>query len=364
MVSRLERRRQPAVGATGVALVVSAALLSVGVGVGVPWAARAGWSAVAAVGIAALVVGLAGALGSVRAFAAGRTTAPRRAAAGLLASVGLVLLVYLLAIPLLVTVPAPTRLGATPASRHLDFQDVTLQAADGTRMAAWWVPSRNGAAVVVRHGSGSTRSAVLDQAAVLARHGFGVLLTDARGSGASDGDAMAWGWYGEADLAAALDFLGAARGVDADRVAVLGLSMGGEEALGAAGVDGRIRAVVAEGVTGRSAADLGWLETAYGWRGSVTLAVHRVQTWLADALSRAQRPTPLGDAAALPPRRALLIVAGSSADEQHAARFLAARAPGNIEVWVVPGARHTQGLSTSPDEWERRVTRFLQEVLR
>ena len=47
------------------------------------------------------------------------------------------------------------------------------------------------------------RSAVLDQAAVLARHGYGVLLYDARGMGRSGGRAMNFGWYGDRDLAAA-----------------------------------------------------------------------------------------------------------------------------------------------------------------
>ena len=43
------------------------------------------------------------------------------------------------------------------------------------------------------------------------------------------------------------------------RVAALGLSMGGEEALGAAASDPRIRAVVAEGATTRVAGDKAWL---------------------------------------------------------------------------------------------------------
>ena len=44
-------------------------------------------------------------------------------------------------------------------------------------------------------------------------------------------------------------------------------------------------AVVAEGATGRQAADLGWLSTRYGWRGQVQEGVEDVHTWLAAALS-------------------------------------------------------------------------------
>ena len=54
-------------------------------------------------------------------------------------------------------------------------------------LAGWYAPSRNGAAVVLLHGAGSTRSNVLDEAVVLAEHGYGVLMLDARGHGESAG---------------------------------------------------------------------------------------------------------------------------------------------------------------------------------
>ena len=76
---------------------------------------------------------------------------------------------------------------------------------DGVRLAGWYVTSTNRAAVVLLHGAGSTRSDVLDEAAVLAGDGFGVLMIDARGHGDSGGRAMDFGWYGDADIAAAAD---------------------------------------------------------------------------------------------------------------------------------------------------------------
>lgn len=82
------------------------------------------------------------------------------------------------------SVPAHPALGSrTPADVGLRYREVTLRSADGVDLAAWWVPSRNRAAVALFHGSGSTRTAVLDQAAVLAERGYGVLLVDARGHG-------------------------------------------------------------------------------------------------------------------------------------------------------------------------------------
>jgi len=42
---------------------------------------------------------------------------------------------------------------------------------------------------------------------MLVRHGYGVLLFDRRGEGASDGDPNVFGWKGERDLHAAVSFL-------------------------------------------------------------------------------------------------------------------------------------------------------------
>src|SRR2546429_683874 len=78
----------------------------------------------------------------------------------------------------------PGPLGTGPAARYgLTYQDVSFRTADGVRLSAWYLPSRNSAAVVLLPGSGSTRTAVLSQAAVLARHGYGALLVDTRGHG-------------------------------------------------------------------------------------------------------------------------------------------------------------------------------------
>src|SRR3546814_3253189 len=80
---------------------------------------------------------------------------------------------------------------------------------------------------------------------------------------------MEFGWYGEQDIRAAFDLLTARDDVDPDRIGVVGLSMGGEEAIGAAGDDARIRAVVAEGATGRTAEDKAWLAEEYGVAGVI-----------------------------------------------------------------------------------------------
>ena len=115
---------------------------------------------------------------------------------------------YPLTIAVYATNLPPGPLGsATPASYGLAYRDVAFRTADGVGLSGWYIPPRNGAAVVVLPGAGSTRTAVLGQAAVLARHGYGTLLLDTRGHGLSAGHAMDFGWWGDRDIAAAVSFL-------------------------------------------------------------------------------------------------------------------------------------------------------------
>jgi pimeloyl-ACP methyl ester carboxylesterase len=277
--------------------------------------------------------------------------------------------VYMVGFPLAVAVYA-TNVGRpelgrlTPANHGIAYVDVAFVSDDGVRLSGWYIPSTNGAVVVLLHGASSTRSSVLDQAAVLARHGYGVLLYDARGMGRSGGRAMNLGWYGDRDMDAAIDFLATRSDIDAQRIAALGESMGGEEAIGAMAADQRLRAVVAEGATNRVAADWGWLADQYGGRGRLQQGVQWLTYQLTDLLTDAHPPISLRDAVADANRPVLLITAGNVTDETNAARYIKNGAPSYVEIWTVPGANHTSGLRTQPGEWEHRVTSFLDEALR
>jgi hypothetical protein len=152
--------------------------------------------------------------------------------------------------------------------------------------------------------------------------------------------------------------------VDDDRIGAVGLSMGGEQALGASGSNSLLRAVVAEGATARQAADEAWLSDEYGVRGLVQERLEQVQDVVTDLLTSAGPPTPIREAVAASGRtRYLLITAGTVTDEGNAAVHVAAGAPDRVEVWTVPGAGHTGGLATAPEEWADRVTDFLAAAL-
>ena len=138
-------------------------------------------------------------------------------------------------------VVVPARLGAA-------YENVSLTTGDGLRLQGWYVPSKNRAAVIAFPG----RKGPQEQARMLVRHGYGVLLFDRRGEGDSQGDPNALGWAGERDLDAAVAFLQGRADVDRERIGGIGLSVGGELLLQAAAESDGLKAVVSDGAGARS----------------------------------------------------------------------------------------------------------------
>jgi dienelactone hydrolase len=330
-------RRAGQVGQGTTALLLGIAGTVAGAGIASAHLAKAGLDAAAVLAAIVLATGLVllgwGAATLVRAMPGWWR---------LLAVPEAVVLLWFMLWPLTIAVSATSRppgpLGAgTPAASRFAYRDVAFSTGDGVRLSAWYIPPRNGAAVVLLPGAGSTRTAVLAQAAVLARHGYGALLVDTRGHGRSDGHAMDFGWWGGRDIAGAVSFLARQPAVHAGTIAVLGESMGGEQALAAAGSDPRIRAVVAEGATGQQLADHGWLPG--GIEGTLQRGMEWVQYTAAGLLSGAPRPVSIRDGIrAAAPRPVLIIAGGAVADEPVAARWFQAASPATVQVWVVPHA--------------------------
>ena len=345
------------------AVLVGAVAVGIGAGIGLPYVSHGGTAPVTVAALVCLTVGLAlfvwGAIALAR-----RLHGWARVPAIAVIAVVSVPVAFTFAMATATTYVPRVALGSeTPSDRGLDYRDVAFAASDGVRLAGWYLPSTNGAAVILLHGAHSTRSNVLDHAAVLAADGYGVLLFDARGHGESSGRAMELGWYGDEDVTGAVSFVASQPDVTA-AIGVIGLSMGGEEAIGAAAADGRIHAVVAEGATNRVAGDLDWLADEYGVRGWFQERVDWLRFSLTDLLTPASPPITLRDAVErAAPTPFLLITAGNVEDESVAARQLAAASPATVEVWDVPDTAHTKALATHPAEWESHVTSFLERSL-
>lgn len=237
------------------------------------------------------------------------------------------------------------------------YEDVVVRAADGAELTGWYVPSRNGAAVITL---GMSRDSPREEAAMLARRGYGVLLYDPRGWGGSDGDPHAFGWEGHHDVLAAVAYLRARPDVAPGRIGALGLSVGGEVAITAAAASPDIAAVVSEGAGERSVRET--RETDSGW---LAVPFQAVVTGALAVFSDGGPPPGLADLTPLIAPRPLLLVAGE--DGQPGERELNPvyhRAAGpTATLWVVPGSPHIGGLETQPAEYERRVAGFFDDAL-
>ncbi|MFN9211866.1 MAG: alpha/beta hydrolase [Betaproteobacteria bacterium] len=124
------------------------------------------------------------------------------------------------------------RVYTTPAQFGLAHEDVWLTAADGSRLHAWWLPAKLQPAlgtVLHLHGNAANVSNHLPLAAWLPAQGFNVLMLYYRGFGRSEGGPTLDGVVEDAQ--AALRALHARPGVDADRLIVIGHSLGAATAL-------------------------------------------------------------------------------------------------------------------------------------
>jgi dienelactone hydrolase len=246
-------------------------------------------------------------------------------------------------------VPA-ANLGETP-------EEVSFTTADGLRLEGWFVPTRNGATVIAVPG----RSGPQKHARMLIRHGYGVLLFDRRGEGASEGDPNGFGWVGDRDLHAAAAYLRGRPDVDPRRIGAIGLSVGGEMLIHAAAHSDAFKAIVSEGASGQSVRD----DFANGHRLESFLGV--VANTVAVALFTNTLPPPSlkGEVSKIAPAPVFFIYGekGQGGAERKPNNLFYAAAQEPKQIWEVPSSQHIAGIRTQPAEYERRVIAFLDNAL-
>lgn len=288
---------------------------------------------------------------------------PRRYLRRILVTLAAAALAYWIVAPICVAIVVThkPRTVVRPADLGRPHREVTIRTGDGLDLAGWYVPSRNGAAVIVFPG----RTGAVPQARMIARHGYGVLMLDMRGQGESEGDPNGLGWGSSEDVNAAVTFLEAQSDVRDGRIGGLGLSVGGEQLLEAAAQTNGLRAVVSEGAGLRSVRE--------------SLArndVPRIQIWLQypfDAVLTAATivlggnlPPPSLERLVhnIAPRPVYLIYGGRGQAAERAltpAYYQAAAQP--KALWEIPEAQHTGGLEARPRQYEQRIVDFLDQAL-
>jgi fermentation-respiration switch protein FrsA (DUF1100 family) len=265
----------------------------------------------------------------------------------------------LVAPPRTLTHQTPSDFGIT------NWQEVRFNTEDGLQLSGWYLPPQDeaGAALIYVHGLGSNRGALLDQAAVLAKEGYGALLFDLRAHGRSQGQQSSWGLAEAADVRAALAFLQAQPEVDPARIGIVGHSMGGAIAIRAAAQLPELRLVVAESVYTNFTDN----------KARLTVSFARLPDWTAPLIMNwaewiagvdSSKLAPLQEVATLAPRP-ILFIQGGRDKTVHVSNgsTLYETAVSPKERLLIPCAGHNNLFETNPELMTRRLRRFLAQNL-
>lgn len=238
-------------------------------------------------------------------------------------------------------------------------RDVSIPAPAGVQLAAWYVPPTHGASIILAHGTGSDRSALLQELRLLANAGFGVLAFDWPGLGQSTGS-IRWDAPARGALTAAIDWLAIQPGVDPQRIGGLGFSIGGYLMTQVAAQDMRLKAVVLESPS----PDFNQYVRLHSSRWGM------VSEW---GGRRALRDSGLLDPAVQPlqlihriaPRPVLLIGGTRDANVPIGMVEQLYEAAGEPrQKWFIEGASHGDYATVAPGEYEARLREFFTEALR
>ena len=260
----------------------------------------------------------------------------------------------------------PTR---TPADLGVaTWEEVRFSSADGLQLAGWFIPpglQSDGATLIHVHGLGSHRGELLNQAAMLASHGYGGLLLDLRNHGESEGTVTTLGYAEVEDVRGAVAYLLTRPKVDRERIGLVGRSMGGAVVVRAAARIESVRAVVVQ--SSYSSLEDNIREGARAVTGLPPFPFAPLLIWFGEreAGLKIRDVRPIDDLDEIAPR-AILFIHGERDPAIHVSNSLrmyqAASEP--KELFLVPGAGHGGLMAADPAEFERRVVGFLERHLR
>ena len=254
--------------------------------------------------------------------------------------------------------------GRTPIDFGVIYDDVSITTPDGLRLAGWSIPSQNGALVIAQHGYKADRGEMLNEAAMLHRHGYGVLIPAMRAHDLSDGSVISFGAKEIDDLQRWFAFSATLPGVDASRIGILGNSLGGTLAIQMAARTPAVRAVVANAAFS-SLSDT--LETSIRFfTGMPPFPFAPLITFWAERATgmRVRDVDATRVIAQISPRPVLLMQGG--ADEVISTTsgqrlYDAAHEPRSL--WFDPQVGHARFDTARPAEYERRVVALFESAL-
>jgi uncharacterized protein len=247
------------------------------------------------------------------------------------------------------------------------FQRVDFLSMDGLRLAGWYgegAAGRGTATIIVCHGWASDKKDMLGFGEVLRASGFNVLLFDLHGWGESDRGPVTFGEREMGDILGAVRFLKKHRLAEAQRIGLIGFSMGAAAAILAAAQSADIDAVVADGSYARLDVQVGRFFQRF--MGPLWPVAYVPVRWFGDRLTGTAigSISPLKAIDRISPRPVLIIQGTQDQviNVQDARQlYQAAGAPKTL--WLVAGAGHGENRRLGSAEYDVRVVSFFLESL-
>lgn len=260
------------------------------------------------------------------------------------------------------TTPAPSEV-TIPPDLGFDVEEVTFESEDGVTLAGWYTPSKNSATIILLHGYGGNRTAMIWHAQQLVDAGYGVLMYDERASGESTGDYRSYGWEDTRDVKAAIQFLNS-RGMG-ENIGALGCSTGASIVVYSAALYPEIDAAWGDGNSSVRARDL---PTPKNIVMALITGGNYLLDWMYTIKLGIEAPAPLVDVLGnISPRPVMFVgggkrhsILGSEADV-YTFRFAEMAGP-NAEAWVIDEATHCNGPNVRPDEYSQTMVKFFDDT--
>ncbi len=241
-----------------------------------------------------------------------------------------------------------------PGTYDLPYEDVAFRSSELNRdIRGYFIPGTNGVTLIDPPTGNNGNGNIMQEVAVLNRHGYGVLTYVSRGCLGFPYHTL--GYAEVAEVKDAMDYLATRDDVDMTRLGIHGFSTAGATAIFAAARYPELRAVVAEGnyhdFDGHTANQI----SGAWYSGLYLLGVrlgYRAVTGLDIAVL-----SPVSVIHEIAPRPILLIY-GSIEPALYGGRLEQAAAGDNAELWEVPGSWHGGYVYAAPEAFERRVIGF------
>ena len=261
-------------------------------------------------------------------------------------------------------------LTSTPESMGLTFENISfLSVQDSLQLKGWFIPSPVSSRVIILvHGKSYHRAnpdiGMLEVAEALVRNGYNIVMFDLRGYGESSGKRFTLGYFEQRDLEGAVRYV-QERGFNANRIGVIGWSMGAATVMITAGKTPEIKAIVI---------DSGYADVVdildvqvpkeSGLPPIFTFGILNMVRLMYGINLYSIRPV---ESVFKMTDRHIFVIHGeadSLVPVEHAKRIFAVKAnqPGN-EIWLLPGVGHVDAYQSAPEEYIARVVAFFDREL-